>query len=194
VSSTNQDSRTTDNFLCCANAFHSPEISQLSSYPARRSVERGDCLCFRVTFLFCSCVTFTSSPICIHLWASMMTQCLSCSPRHFGTGEFSPPQHNKRTIPSGSRLQAHQIRHCGAPAFAHTIKTSFHFSLPLNMAYGFWNLRSLPYPLQYHLSNTAFPTHPLQRRLLTSSGCCGTVHTQYCKICLPTAYAASLQK
>ena len=155
-------------------------------------------MCSCVTSLFHSCVTFTIASICIHLWASMMTQCLSCSPRHFGTGEFTATTQqandNKRTIPSGCRLQAHQIRHCGAPAFAHTIKTSFHFSLPFNMAYGFWNLRSLPYPLQYHLSNTAFPTHPLQRRLLTSSGCCGTVHTQYCKICLPTAYAASLQK
>jgi hypothetical protein len=95
--------------------------------------------------------------------------CLFCSPRQFGTGEFLPPQHNRRTIPSGSRLQAHQVRHCGALAFAHTITSSFHFSLLFSRARRLESflsaISSATPPLQHYLSNTTSPTPPLQHYL-----------------------------
>jgi hypothetical protein len=81
--------------------------------------------------------------------------CLFCRPRQFGTGEFLPPQHNRRTIPSGSRLQAHQIRHCGAVAFTHTITSSLHLSL----------LFSRARRLESFLSAISSATPPLQRSL-----------------------------
>jgi hypothetical protein len=109
--------------------------------------------------------------------------CLFCRPRQFGAGEFLPPQHNRRTIPSGSRLQAHQIRQCGALAFTHTVTSSFYLSLLFNRARRpeFLFAISLATPsLQHRLSNAASPTQPLQRslsnaRLSTSGGRCGSI-------------------
>lgn len=122
-------------------------------------------MCFRVTFLFCFCVTFTSSPICIHLWASMMTQCLSCSPRHFGTGEFSPPQHNKRTITS-ERYQAAavcRLTRLGIVERRRSLTQSkhrftFHFLSTWLMASGIFALYHIP-------SNTTSQTPPSQHTL-----------------------------
>jgi hypothetical protein len=105
--------------------------------------------------------------------------CLFCRPRQFGTGEFLPPQHNRRTIPSGSRLQAHQIRHCGAVAFTHTITSSLHLSLLFSRARRLESflsaISSATPPLQRSLSNAASSTQPLQRRLSTGGGRCGSI-------------------
>ena len=152
-------------------------------------------MCHRVTFVFHSCVTFTISPICSHLWASRITQRLSYSPRHLGTGEFHRHRHNT----TSERCQAAPVCRLTRLGIVErrrslTQSKSFHFSLLCGMAYGFWNLRSLPYALQDRLSNRASTTQSLQRRLSTGGGCCGTVHPQAFKLCLPTTDAASLQE
>ena len=103
-----------------------------------------------------------------------MTQCLSCSPRHFGTGEFTATTQqandNKRTITS-ERYQAAvvcMLTRLGIVERRRSLTQSKHrFTLFTSFQHGLWLLESslstisppIP-PLKHRLPNTPSPTPP----------------------------------